>query len=127
LPADGGSLRLRVTGVVPQVPLPSPSTVAKPGKKERALFEASHDGIEDPVMAPSCARRPVWRGTQGIGASRRGLRVPFSLGTFSWASKRKYLAVKAKPPPNPPQKRKTDHQNGNPDRETIRLAVHYRD
>jgi len=29
------------------------------GQKERALFEASHDGIEDPVMAPSCARRPV--------------------------------------------------------------------
>jgi hypothetical protein len=35
---------------------------------------------------------PAWRGTQGIGASRRGVRVPFSLGTFSWASKRKYLA-----------------------------------
>jgi len=67
------------------------------GQKERALFEASHDGIEDPVMAPSCARRPVWRGTQGIGASRRGHRVPFSLGNFSWASKRKYLAVRAKP------------------------------
>ncbi len=62
------------------------------GQQERALFEARLDGIFDPVQAPSCARRPVWRGTQGIGASRRGVRVPFSLGTFSWASKRKYLA-----------------------------------
>jgi hypothetical protein len=29
------------------------------GQKERALFEASHHGVFDPVMAPSCARRPV--------------------------------------------------------------------
>jgi len=40
------------------------------GLKERVLFEASLDGIEDPVQAPSCTRRPVWRGTQGKAAKR---------------------------------------------------------
>ena len=30
---------------------------------------------------------PDWGGTQGIGVSRRGLRVPFSLGAFFWARK----------------------------------------
>ena len=59
---------------------------SRSGKKARILSEA------DPSGAAELCAPPERRGTQGIGDSRRGLRVPFSLGTFSWARKRKYLA-----------------------------------
>ena len=36
-------------------------------------------------------------GHQSLIDDRTSHRVPFSLGTFSWASKRKYLAERAKP------------------------------
>ena len=51
----------------------------------RTLSEA---GLPAELCAP-----PEWRGTQGIGVADECTGVPFSLGTFSWASKRKYLAL----------------------------------
>ena len=54
------------------------------GIKVRTLFEA---GLPAELCAP-----PDWRGTEGIGAADECTGVPFSLGTFYWALKRKYLA-----------------------------------
>jgi len=50
----------------------------------RTLSEA---GLPAELCAP-----PEGRGTQGIGIADECTGVPFSLGTFSWALKRKYLA-----------------------------------
>jgi len=54
------------------------------GIRARTLFEA---GLPAELGAP-----PEGRGTQGIGAADECTGVPFSLGTFSWVLKRKYLA-----------------------------------
>jgi hypothetical protein len=54
------------------------------GIKARTLSEA---GLPAELCAP-----PEGRGTQGIGTADECTGVPFSLGTFSWAFKRKYLA-----------------------------------
>jgi hypothetical protein len=61
------------------------------GSKARTLSDASRSGMTIPLRL-RVARAPAWGGTQGTGVSRRGQRVPCSLGTFSWACKRKYLA-----------------------------------
>ncbi|MGB5472723.1 MAG: hypothetical protein WBQ78_04520, partial [Gammaproteobacteria bacterium] len=64
------------------------------GEKARTLSEASRSGISQSRSGSELCAPPAWRGTEVFGASRRGHRVPFSLGTFSWALKRKYLALK---------------------------------
>jgi len=87
--------RLRQTGGVGGNSKPTPKTrhrlpvcthrVPQPLREQaRTLSEA---GLPAELCAP-----PEGRGTQGIGAADECTGVPFSLGTFSWAGKRKYLA-----------------------------------
>jgi len=90
----GCDARQRLTGFDAATPGPVARAEyrSQVGRMARTLSEASRSGIGQSRSGSELCAPPAWRGTQGTGASRRGRRVPFSLGTFSWAHKRKYLA-----------------------------------
>ena len=83
----GGGIQNQHLNICRPFPFALTEYRSQSGKKARTLSER----IERSEIA-SCARLPDWRGTQGIGAADECTGVPFSLGTFSWALKRKYLA-----------------------------------
>gem|GEM_PF-3349414 len=90
-PAMLGSAR-RVNTQNPKHPpasrLHSPSTAARPGTRRAPCLRQ--------VYLPSCARPRTGEERRASAPADECTGSPFSLGTFSWAPKRKYLAQRAK-------------------------------